>query len=103
MQLPFRPVASTNLLVGATSAAAALPAGFDTLSPSRTVRLFNDGAVVTFVEFGASGVTASTTTSMALAPNEVRVFYPFDRVTHIAAIAATGTPTLRITTGEGGE
>jgi hypothetical protein len=96
----FAPVASASLAVGTTSGNVAIPGSFAS-SQRRTVRLFNDGAVTTHVEFGASGVTASTTTSMALAPNSVEVFAPQNGHTHIAAIAASGSATLRISAGEG--
>jgi hypothetical protein len=97
---PFRPVASANLSLTTSSDRVSLPGTFQSVQ-KRTVRLFNDGLVPAFVEFGSSTVTASTTTSMALPAGWAELFYPPESATHVAGITASGTATLRVTTGEG--
>jgi hypothetical protein len=97
---PFRPSASANLSLATSSDRVALP-GTWSGAQQRTVRLFNDSPQVAFVEFGDAAVTASTTTSMALAPGAVELFYPLDSRTHVAGILGSGSGTLRITAGEG--
>lgn len=65
------------------------------------VRVANTGTAVAFVEFGASGITASVTTSFPVLPGTAEVFSVNPLQTNVAAITASGTTTLYITTGRG--
>ena len=96
---PFRPQAtgSTSLAVTAASGSVAIPGAAPT-----EVRLSipaTDSAA--FIEFGTSTITAATATGMRIAPGAVEVFRVPLNATHIAAITASGTATLYITSGEG--
>jgi Na+/serine symporter len=95
----FRPQGATvNLAVTTTTGSVALTASANS---SKEVRLYNRGTVEVFVTFGASTVTATTTTSMPLAPGAAEVFGVASDETHVAAITASGTATLYATTGRG--
>jgi hypothetical protein len=100
---PFTPVddATASIAVTTSSANAAIkqqPTG------AHQVRLFNAGPTTVFWAAGPAGVSAALTdvplpsgaievVTLANATNNVN--------THIAAIAASGAPTLYITTGQG--
>lgn len=90
----FQPDATTTVLaVTAASARTALPAGV-------AVRLSNAGDVAISVRFGDSTVTAATT-AMDILPGSAEVFRVPTGATHLAAIVASGTGTLKITAGSG--
>jgi hypothetical protein len=89
--------ATVNLAVLATTANVAVsPAGIG----NRTVRLFNSGTNVVFVNFGPSTVTATLTNSFPMLPNSVETFYFHNDWTHVAAIAGGTGNTLYATMGE---
>ena len=96
---PFEKMANTvSLAVGtSTGSVAVTGAGVGT----GTVRLVNSGTNTIFVEFGTSGVTATTTTSIPLLPNSVETFVFRKENTHVAAIADTAGNTLYVTYGVG--
>jgi hypothetical protein len=67
-------------------------------------RVYNSGTDVAFIRQGDSTVTA-TVTDMPIAPGEIEVFtFNLPNSTgglYVAAITASGTPTLYFTTGVG--
>lgn len=88
---------TVNVTVIASVATVAVsPAGVG----SRTVRLFNSGTNVIFVNFGDSTVTATLTNSMPMLPNSVETFYFHNDWTTIAAISGATGNTLYATMGE---
>lgn len=89
-----------NSTVNIASGASSANVQFQT-SPglSRHLRVLNTGTVTVFVEFGQSGVVASTTTSMPVLSNEVEIFGVGD-CTWVAAISASSA-TVYFTPGEG--
>jgi hypothetical protein len=90
----FEPMAHTSLSVTTTSAEAT---GLSDVQ--HQVRLYNSGSVTMFVRWGSSAQTA-VTTDMALAPGAVEVFHKAN-ATRLAAITASGSGTLYISTGIG--
>ena len=66
----------------------------------RNLVITNAGTGVAFIELGASSVTALVATSMPVLSGEV-LCLGRGEVTHIAAITATGTATVYVTSGDG--
>lgn len=101
----FSPNPTKTLAYASTTstATAALPA----TSTDGTLRLKNTDAVnIAFVNFGDSTVTATipvTTTpgSMPIGPGETIGITRSSAWTHMAIIAAAGTPTVYVTPGRG--
>lgn len=109
MQVAIRPfdliTNAQNSQAGATTNVAVLTTvATITVSPagvgSRTVRLFNSGTNVIFVNFGGANVTATLTNSMPILPNSVETFYFHNDWTTIATISAATGNTLYATMGE---
>ena len=65
-----------------------------------TVRIHNGGSVTAFIQFGNSAAVEATTSHMPIPPNGVEVFSVGD-ATHVAAVTASGTTTVYLTTGYG--
>jgi hypothetical protein len=63
--------------------------------------LYNAGSAEAFFAQGTSAVAASLTTSMGIGPGAYLTIGRAPGATHIVAITAAGTATLRVTTGEG--
>lgn len=93
---PFTPGGNTSLSVTTSSARVALPQGV-----GGTIRMGADsGGSTLFLKFGDSTVTAAVSDTWFY-PGAIETFtIPADS-THVAAITATGTATLRLTRGEG--
>ena len=100
MNSVFTPVGATVNIAAATTTANVARTSLD-LREGAQVRVCNSGSVVAFVAFGDSGATATTTTSMPILPNTVEVFTVNPTQTHMAAITASGSTTLYLTTGVG--
>ena len=98
----FRPVGATVNIVAATTTANVQRTGSGAPSPVAVeVRFYNAGVVPVFVNFGGSGVTATLAAGMPIAPGATEAFGLEPSQTHVAAITASGTATLYITTGDG--
>lgn len=102
MALSFKPYQSTSLSVSTSTANVLIPQNNDN---PKHVRVANTGSVGAYVKFGVSGVTA-TSGDMFILPGTVELFYVdaiagADNVdeNYIAAITASGTTTLNITSG----
>lgn len=67
-----------------------------------TIRVVNDSTVTVFVEFGAGSATAAVATSAPLLAGTSELFTVGPNITHIAAIAASGSGTVYATPGQGG-
>jgi hypothetical protein len=97
-QPAFQPVAGGTVSLSASTSSSNVE--FQSANLSRHVRVYNAGAVPAFIAFGeGSGVTASATANMPIAPGSVEVFaapHPY-----VAAITASGSTTLYFTPGEG--
>lgn len=92
--LVFQPTAApTVLAVSTTSVNGALPAG-------AIIRISNGSSVPVCVAFGNSGIVA-TNSDMDVLPGNAECFRPPAGATHIAAIMAQGTTTLKVTPGNG--
>ena len=94
----FSPIATTAVSVSASTASGALT--MPTTPANPTVRVYNSTAVVVFIKFGTSTVTAATTDT-PIPAGGVEAFSINPNVTHIAGITASGTGTLYATTGFG--
>lgn len=95
----FTPVGTTkNITAGTTTGSVALPVVTDA---SRAVRVYNAGAVISFVNFGASDVTAALTTSIPIVPGGTFIFEVGQKATHMAAITASSTAVTYVTEGFG--
>lgn len=102
----FTPAPTKTLAFASTtsSATAALPT---TGAITRTFRIKNtDSTNVVFVDFGISTITAAIPTGatpggMPIGPGETIGISPPSTWTHMAVIAAAGTPTVYVTPGDG--
>lgn len=97
----FTPLGGATLAVTSTTGSVALA------GDGNQALVTNHGTKVAFVEFGATGVTA-TTASMAVLPGtQVLVTIPYSsgqtKSTHMAALTASSseTTTLQVSTGNG--
>jgi hypothetical protein len=90
----FEPLAHTSIAVTTTSAEVTV-----LNERHEQVRLYNAGAVTVFVRWGGTAQTA-VTTDLALAPGAVEIFHKGSG-TRMAAITASGSATLYVTTGIG--
>ena len=91
---------TVNLTAGTTSGAVAIATGSNGPGVA-IIRIRNAGTVDAFVEFGASGVTATLAASAPVAPGTVEAFRVPQGVTHAAAITASGSTVVYFTPGEG--
>lgn len=100
---PFTPVDDATLAIVATTASASAaikrqPTG------AHQLRLYNAGSATVFWAAGGAGVTAETT-DVPLPGGAIEVVTLSNATaaaaTHIAAITASGTATLYLTTGQG--
>lgn len=99
----FVPLGTVNIAATTTSASAALPiSSGDAYSGVRPqVRLAHTGTNPGFVAFGGSGVVA-TANDLPIFNGNPEIFTVPSGATHVAAIQATGTGTIYITSGYGG-
>ena len=91
--------ASVSLSVSTTSANVATG---NALGSSVLIDNTDSGSLPCFIKAGVSGVTA-TTSDLQIASGEKAVYAITPGMTHIAAITASGTTTLRLVRGNGGE
>jgi len=100
---PFTPVddGTASIAVTTSSASAAIkqqPTG------AHQIRLFNAGSATVFWAAGSAGVSAAVT-DIPLPSGAIEVVTLTNTnggaATHVAAIAASGTATLYLTTGQG--
>jgi hypothetical protein len=95
----FTPIGATaNLAVTATTGSVALD---NVTGTSRSVRVYNTGDVIVFLEFGVAAVEAAAATSLPLGPGAVEWFEIGQAVTHCAGITASGTATVYFSEGMG--
>ena len=101
----FRPVPATTVNLSASNVSSRvefLPtATINATDNLLTVRVYNSGTVVVFINFGGSSVTATTTTSMPMPPGWSEPFRVHPSETYCAGITASGTSTVYFTVGEG--
>lgn len=90
----FNPVASTTLAVSNVSARVAFP------SADTSVLIRNTSTADAYLVFGSGSVVATTGTGTLL-PAGQAVAYSVGATTNVAAITASGTTSLAITTGTG--
>lgn len=91
----FTPAANASISVTNASGSAAIS------GTGGTLRLANVSTVECFVKVGGSTVTAATTDFSVPANTQVFISVP-NTATHVAAITAASTTTLRISRGDGG-
>lgn len=95
----FTPIgATTSLAVTATTGSVALDNVTDS---SRSVRCYNTGDVIVFLNFGPSTVEATTAAGLPLGPGAVEFFEIGQGATHVAGITASGTATVYFSEGRG--
>lgn len=98
---PFTPAGNTvSLAVTSSNGRVALtqaPSG----SAELTVILRNEGDAEVFIKFGDVTVVAAAATSMPIPAGSTMVFSVNALNTHVAAITASGTATIRATSGSG--
>lgn len=63
--------------------------------------VYNAGSSEVFFEQGTSSVTAATATGLGVGPGAYLCIGRLGGATHVAAITASGTASVRVTTGEG--
>lgn len=95
---PFKILGATTTAAVSTSSATSSIG--KTSNSAGSVRIVNIGNQTIFVELGAAGVTASTTTSAPILANTEKTFYVKVDVTHIAYIAASAGSNIYFTFGE---
>lgn len=95
MYSPFTPAGNFSIAVTTTSGNVA------TTGAGTTLRLANVAAVECFVAFGGSDVVALTSSFSVPGNTQILVSVP-SGTTHVAAITAATTTTLRISRGDGG-
>lgn len=91
----FTPAANASISVTNTTGRAAIS------GTGATLRLANVSTVECFVKVGDSTVEAATTDFSVPANSQVFISVP-NTATHVAAITAASTTTLRISRGDGG-
>lgn len=91
----FQPGATATLAVTTTSAAATISAGYPTLE------IQNDGAVTAFVAWAPSAAVATVAAGYPILAGQSKTITIEHGHTSLAAITASGTTTLYITSGEG--
>jgi hypothetical protein len=95
----FTPIGATaNLAVTSTTGRVALD---NLTNQSRSVRCYNTGSVIVFIEFGGAAVEAAAATSLPLGPGAVEFFEIGGSVTQVAGITASGTATVYFSEGMG--
>jgi hypothetical protein len=95
MNIPFAiPAAAVTLAVTTTTGSVALA------GTGSALRVCNVGGAECFLAAGSSTVTA-TTASMSVPAGAIETFTIPITATHVAAITASGTTTLRLARGEG--
>lgn len=101
----FKPIGTVNLALSTTTGAVALTTygSIDNAQFSeRTVRLVNpDASIRMYVNTGDSTVEAAAATSTPLLPGQT-IILALGTHTHVAALSASGTPTIFCTAGYGG-
>ncbi len=99
---PFRPAAaSVNITTSTSSSAATALALPSPVPPTFQLRIVNSGADVVFVRFGDANVTAASSADTPINGGETEVFTLSSDQTHVRALAAANTPTIRFTAGFG--
>jgi hypothetical protein len=114
--LPFSPIlptvtravtsSSASVALGTTArtsqTASPTPQGAPTFPGGFSVRVVNDGTVISFIEFGyGSAATAAVASSIPMLPGTAEIFSVGEGCTHISAITASGTATVYATPGQG--
>jgi uncharacterized PurR-regulated membrane protein YhhQ (DUF165 family) len=94
MTKPFEPNAHHTISASTTSAEVTTLSATDNI-----VRIYNAASAAAFVRWGTTAQTA-VTTDMAIAPGATEAFTK-NNATRIAAILASGTGSVYITTGNG--
>lgn len=89
----FSPAGTASLAVTTSTGTVAFAAG------GHNKLIYNSGTVTAFIKVGSSTVTAAVTDTPV--PPGVYAVFNFGDATHVAAITASGTPTLYFTTGDG--
>lgn len=94
------PAATVNISVSASSQSVSLAYR----GGPRPLRIMNNGTATVWVNFGLTGVTASTTTGMPVGPGvtEVITLPDYGATAFAAAIAAGSTGTIYFTPGVDG-
>lgn len=94
----FKPVGATqNIAVTASAQALTL----NNLIGTRTIRLFNSGTLNVFVDFTTGANSATTTTSIPIAPGSVELFTIASDVSTVSVLSSGTGNTLYTTIGEG--
>lgn len=102
---PFHPIPDATVSISATTTTGNVALGRPLAAGRFVLRIHNAGPSTIFFNRGGSAVTAATT-NMPVPAGAVEVVTILntekDRVTHVAAITASGTATVYFTIGEAG-
>ena len=100
MSKAFAPSPGRTVNVDVSSSSQAVPLG---LAGPGQIRVMNDGSATVWLNWGLSGVTATTAAGMPIGPgvHEVITIRNFGAATYMAAIAAGSTGKIYFTPGEG--
>lgn len=99
----FRPAPDSTVSIAATTASASAAIAGSAGRGEFTVRVYNAGSATVFVKFGDT-ITTATTSNMPIPAGAVEVFSVQDSdgsANYVAAITASGSATVYVTTGEG--
>jgi hypothetical protein len=97
---PFIPAPGETVNINVSGSTQSVSLGFRGI---RQVRIMNNGSATVWVEFGPTGVTATTGADMPVGPGvtEVVTLPDFGSTAHAAVIAAGATGVVYFTPGVG--
>lgn len=99
---PMEPKAAGTKTISATSVSSATAVAAPTTPPPLfSLEITNAGAATVFLEFGDGSTTAAVATGYPVLSGQTKVVTLPMSATHVAAITASGTATVYVTTGRG--
>lgn len=98
---PFSPYGLPTQELAATTSAIAVQLSIPDIVGSHALRIEGDPSATVYIRFGSSEVTVTAANGMGIKPGSIETFGVGPRTTHIAVIVASGTGTVRVTTGQG--
>lgn len=102
---PFHPITNSTVSISATTSTARVALTFPTAPGRFVLRIHNAGPNTAFINRGDAAVDAAVT-NMPIPAGAIEVITILNtdknRVTHVAAITATGTAVVYFTPGEAG-
>jgi hypothetical protein len=98
----FSPYGSVSVTASSTSVTTQVPGSGIVGSNIDTLRIVNTGTVVAYIAFGGDSTVTASVNSIALLPGVIEVFDPASSATgYFAVFAASGSPSINVTSGAG--